>query len=285
MVNKGGSVRPITIPFSEMYKQTRGQANEIIRGEIPCPICSDRPVSNCICGYYRELYTIYSHVLPAKYRAIGLKGLQASEKSYLRMDLQARLYDELRANPDTGWAFFAPAGYSKTTCSYALYRRAIEVNLQAAWVRRPGGFGIDRPFLHNWGNSLSGPSPFGKVKPPELPYTAVWRKSVPDLLQQHFDFFNRGENKDLPKPEITVEKIEKAVSLGLKPRVFLEEIDKIKPSEFAVNQLYRIFDAIDRHNGQIVIDSNLSKQQFGNVFGDPIVRRVKENCIVKEFGF
>jgi hypothetical protein len=34
-----------------------------------------------------------------------------------------------------------------------------------------------------------------------------------------------------------------------------------------------------------VIDSNFSKQQFGNVFGDPIVRRIKENCIVKEYGF
>ena len=39
-----------------------------------------------------------------------------------------------------------------------------------------------------------------------------------------------------------------------------------------------------RHQGQIVWDTN-SKAQFLNIFGDMIARRVKEKCIMKEFGF
>jgi hypothetical protein len=271
--------------FKEMYDQTRDQAQQIAFGKTPCPICSTQPTSNCVCGFYRQLFTIYHHVLPEKYRLVQLQTLRASEKSHLRMDLQAKLYDELRADWNSGWALFAPAGYSKTTASYALYRQAIGANLKAAWTKHPGGYGIDRPFMYQPPSYVAGLLNPHKVKPPDLPYTGVWRKSVPDLLQQHFDFFNRGENETVPKPEITVERIEKAVALGLKPRVFLEELDKIKISEFAINQLYRIFDAIDRHNGQIVLDSNLSKVQFANLFGDPIVRRIKENCEVREFGF
>ena len=69
------------------------------------------------------------------------------------------------------------------------------------------------------------------------------------------------------------------------PRVFLEEIDKVKPSEFSINQIFRLFDVIDRNECQLVIDTNLSRQQFMDVFGEPIARRVKENCRIKECGF
>jgi hypothetical protein len=61
--------------------------------------------------------------------------------------------------------------------------------------------------------------------------------------------------------------------------------DKIKPSEFSINQIFRLFDALDRHQCQLVLDTNLSTAQFTDMFGEPIARRVKENCHVKEYGF
>jgi hypothetical protein len=202
-------------------------------------------------------------VVPEKYRDVRLSLLQPSPKSRLSLAEQATLYDELRANPNSGWAFFAPAGYSKTTCSYALYKYALADNMKRCHQTGKSEF-----VLHTNGRPA--------------PQCYVWRKSVPDLLQQHFTHM---DDRNAPKPGITVEKIERAKRDGITPRVFLEEIDKIKPSEFATNQLFRIFDAIDRHRGQIVLDTNFSRQQFLDTFGEPIYRRVKENCIVKEFGF
>jgi hypothetical protein len=205
--------------------------------------------------------------------------------SVMDFAVKDNLYDELRANQDSGWAFFAPAGYSKTTCSYALWKNAVFANLRKLWELDPTRCELwSSEFIPhpNGGYNQRGPN---KLRVPRI---FVWRKSVPDLLQQHFDRMNMGEGEDatfVPKPDISVENIEKAVRAGMKPRVFLEEIDKIKPSEYAINQLFRIFDALDRHKGQIVLDTNFSKEQFKNVFGEMITRRVKENCIVKEFGF
>jgi len=110
----------------------------------------------------------------------------------------------------------------------------------------------------------------------------VWRKSVPDLFAQ---IFARYDDKTAPQPDITVEKIQAAKNEGFTPRVFLEEIDKQKITEHTVHQMFRLFDALDRHKCQIVLDSNLSTQQFLSMYGEPIARRIKENCIIKEYGF
>ena len=278
---ENGYVAPAVFPLADMLKQTIGQADEIICGKVICPICVKQPVRDCVCQFYRELSGVYGRVVPAKYKPFLLCNLRPSECSRLPLAQQTALYDELRSNPDSGWAFFAPAGYSKTTCSYALWKRAVFVNLKRSWELFPRADLGAYEFIVHTGYRQDAPSP-------RIPRTYVWRKSVPDLLQQHFDRMNMGEGEDatfVPKPDISVENIEKAVRLGIRPRVFLEEIDKIKPSEYTVNQLFRIFDALDRHKGQIVLDTNFSKQQFQNVFGDMIVRRIKENCIVKEFGF
>jgi hypothetical protein len=224
---------------------------------------------------------IIKNTVPQKYRQVTLENLKPSERSRLSLDDQEALYAELLAKADSGWAFFAPAGYSKTTCSYALYRRAVWENFRLWWPQSNQYWAFD--YIPR--EMALGPPPTEWDH--RRPRIYVWRKSVPDLLQQHFTLFNHPGSDDeaRPQPDITVEKIEEAVRRGFKPRVFLEEIDKIKPSEFAINQIFRIFDALDRHRGQLVIDTNLSKQEFMDIYGEPIARRVKENCNVKEYGF
>jgi hypothetical protein len=253
--------------FDQMLKNTWSQRHDILSGKISCPICSlQKTPADCICQFYRELVCEQRRLVPEKYRDARLP-LTPSHLSQLPMLEQEKLYAEIQANSDKGWAFFAPAGYSKTTCSYALYKAAIAQNLAQSWRLFPRGSVEAYDSMKSVGL---------------VPRLYVWRKSVPDLLQEHF---SRMNNPEAPLPTITVEKIEKAVHQGMRPRVFFEEIDKIKPSDYAINQLFRVFDALDRHKGQIVIDCNLSKDQFREIFGDPIARRIKENCILKEFGF
>jgi hypothetical protein len=89
-----------------------------------------------------------------------------------------------------------------------------------------------------------------------------------------------------PKPRLSFDKIDKARRDGFVPRVFLEEIDKIKEgSEWNTNMIFTLVNAVDKHKGQLVIDTNLSKRQFMDRFGEAIYRRVKENCNMKEYGF
>jgi hypothetical protein len=204
--------------------------------------------------------------IPEKYRDVCLKKLQPSAKSRLPLDEQAKLYNDLMEHTNEGWAFFAPAGYSKTTCSWGLYKYALAYNFTR--IEQLGGGRYE--WVVNEGRRQA-----------YYPPCYVYNESVPEWItriQASWD----GE----PKPRLTFEKIKKARQDGFKPRVFLSEIDKIKEaSEWNLNQIFMLFDAIDKHKGQLVFDSNLSKQQFVDRFGDAIARRVKENCNIREYGF
>jgi hypothetical protein len=108
-----------TPTLTEMLKQTLPQANQILRGQTPCPICSLQPMKWCVCYVYQELIKHYRDI-PEKYKPVQLTNLKASEKSRLPMIQQTELYDEMRTNSTSGWAFFLPAGYSKTTFNCAI---------------------------------------------------------------------------------------------------------------------------------------------------------------------
>jgi hypothetical protein len=231
---------------------------------------------------FLEIYLPFiKRTIPVKYQGFRLVDLQPNKKSRLPLEEQQKLYDEMREHPLDGWAFFAPAGYSKTVSSTVLYRKAVEANLLKWW---------NELYIKNdyqafeWRNVSPGSWEWHHPTP-QVPRIYVWRKSVPDLLQQHFDMFNAEDRSEVAKPDITAEKIQEGLNKGLTPRVFLEEIDKVKPSEFSINQIFRLFDVIDRNQCQLVIDTNLSRQQFLDMFGEPIYRRVKENCRMKEYGF
>lgn len=116
---------------------------------------------------------------------------------------------------------------------------------------------------------------------PGYPLCYVYQVSVPEWIARIQASWDGG-----PKPRLSFDKIKKARQDGFTPRVFLSEIDKIKQaSEWNLNQIFMIFDAIDVHRGQLVFDTNLSKRQFVDRFGDAIARRVKENCNIREYGF
>jgi hypothetical protein len=70
--------------------------------------------------------------IPAKYRDVRLSKLEPSTKSRLPLEDQRKLYEDVNAHRLEGWAFFAPAGYSKTPVSWGLYKYALFDNLLRA---------------------------------------------------------------------------------------------------------------------------------------------------------
>jgi hypothetical protein len=217
---------------------------------------------------YREMKAACEEIIPLKFRDVRSSELKPSPKSRLPLEAQAKLYADINAKPLEGWAFFAPAGYSKTTCSWALYKHALWKNLkwaiqsgQQEWVRHD-----DSRHVQYWTPCY------------------CWHVIVPEWLAQIQASWDE-ESRVLP-PALSFDKFPKAEKQGFRPRVFLEEIDKCKEgSEWATNQFFMLINAVDKHKGQLVLDTNLSKRQFLDRFGEPIYRRVKENCNVREFGF
>ena len=206
--------------------------------------------------------------IPEKFRDVN-QFLKPSPKSRLPLEEQAKLYHEITQEKkwNEGWAFFAPAGYGKTTVSWLLYKYAIRENLaRALWTGKS-------EFTYNDGGR--------NVRNYFACY--CWHIVLPEYLQQIQASWN---DDSIERPKLIFDQFPKATRDGFRPRLFLEEIDKVKEgSEWANNILFTLFNAVDKHKAQLVFDTNLSKQQFMNRFGEPMARRVKENCNMREWGF
>jgi hypothetical protein len=204
--------------------------------------------------------------IPEKFLWVN-QNIQPNSQSRLSLEEQAKLYKEIVQDKkwNEGWAFFAPAGYGKTTTSWLLYKYAVRQNLIHSL--KSG----EREFTLGWQR--------------EHGYTPCycWHIVLPEYLAQ---IQASWTDETVERPKLIFDKFAKAKEQGFRPRLFLEEIDKVKEgSEWANNILFNLFNAVDKHKAQLVFDTNLSKQQFMNRFGEPITRRVKENCNVREWGF
>ena len=97
-----------------------------------------------------------AEIIPAKYREVRLTQLQPSKLSRQPFEDQVQLYKDVNEKKLEGWAFFAPAGYSKTTVSWGLFRYALFENLRTAlwtgkeeFVRRGYMDGPRGPPIHS----------------------------------------------------------------------------------------------------------------------------------------
>jgi hypothetical protein len=262
-------------------------ATRIGWGEIPCPICGSSDMKNCqekqilvsatnpgklsyknhtcTCVFYKLYVADIKGKVPLRYQQGSLKSLQPSEKSMLSRAVQIDLIKELQANPDNSYAFFGPAGTSKTTYALALYKQVIFQMHRDRWM--------------------------GTAKESWDKDNYCWRIAAKQLLEQHHDYAtNRSrtnENGDFiagaSTPMVTRQKIDKAVAKGFRPRLFLEELDKVKSTQFRLDTLFEIVDGLYEQKGQLVINSNMTPTEFSATFGSAFERRLAEMCTVKDF--
>ncbi len=191
-------------------------------------------------------------VVPAHDRAVAnLATLAPTSRVAHRVsiDRQAKIIEWIKAKPSASCVFSGPAGSSKTTWAIAMYR---EMLWQDANFYR---FNQD---LH-------------------LRDEAVWHLSAAELFRQHH---LSATSRDAPEPDVTLRRILKLASKPWadrrKPRLFLEEIDKVSLTDFKRNVLFELVDAIYGAEGQIVITSNMSREEFSTSMGAPVARRLRE---------
>ena len=257
-------------------------AHAVGTGEIRCPICDRnddfmsvnirRELRNengetryyeegrCECELYRTFWRKFCKAVPAHDRHINLGHLAWSDKSKLPRHVQEKVIRDVKANPDASYAFFGPAGTSKSTYAVALFSDVLLKHVQ------------DTCKIPIW-----------NVRD-KMISDCVWRVSAKTVLEQFV-----AEATGDGHPIVNRAAIAQARRAGYKPRLFIEEIDKVKYTDFKVNAIFELIDAIYENDGQLVFNTNLPLPKFGALFGDEvgpaIVRRVGELCTGTVFDF
>lgn len=199
--------------------------------------------------------------VPPLYRDFRLKLLQPSNKSRVPLKRQQEILDMIRANPGGSYAFFGPPGTSKTTICTALFIHMLELFLESPQAARSQA----------------------------IKYFPIIRISAKALLDQFTDYAMHKhdildpDSGELPvsMPVISRERVVHWTNTEIvRPHLFLEEIDKIKETESRRTNLFEVVDAIYEHKGQLVVNTNMTPAEFGQVFGPDFARRIGEMCTV-----
>ena len=92
------------------------------------------------------------------------------------------------------------------------------------------------------------------------------------------------------EPYLCVATIQRAVEEGLRPRIFVDELEKVPTySQFVWAKVSEFFDALyrltDRDSKalQLCVASNLSRSEFEQFWGAAILRRLQELCVMMDF--
>lgn len=110
---------------------------------------------------------------------------------------------------------------------------------------------------------------------------SVWRVNATELMNQTVAWsLEQGkEFKDWKKnPVVTPQKIALAIKDGYRPRLFLDELDKVAATDFKLSGICDLVDLIYAAEGQIVATMNKSSEELAVKWGSDeagtIVRRI-----------
>lgn len=206
---------------------------------------------SCPCRKYKAYKYLISK-LPPHDQHIRLDTLAPSPKSCMPEYLQVEKIAEVKANPDKNWCMFGPARWSKSTFSIAMYERAVKIQLEKCFKK--------------FGRNI--------IEAIDQGHFPVWWVSASTLIDAtqayHYD--------DGPEPVVTVNKVNRAKANGWKPRLFVEEIDKIGTlTKDRMKHLWDIITAVFNNGGQLVFTSNLTPEQFEAEFGSDIYGRAMDD--------
>jgi len=265
--------------LDEPLPNTIPNAARVAKGLEPCSVCGDRGdlrrirtgvttgaidlrEYGCPCQKFKAYIHLLNRDVPEHDRHIRFNTLAPSERSFMPLDLQERLIDHVKANPEKNFSFYGPAGWSKTTLCLALWDYAVREELDKAFVRCGSS-------ILEWAKSRG---------------CSVWRVSAKRILRELSEYENHDYSEERPpEPVVTEQRIRSVARNGYRPRLFIEEIDKIgNLTKARLNSLFELIQAVHAENGQICLNSNQSIPEFEAAFGADVFRRLSEpeNSIV-----
>jgi DNA replication protein DnaC len=84
----------------------------------------------------------------------------------------------------------------------------------------------------------------------------------------------------LTGPTVSPARIKRVKQANKVPHLFLEELDKFNMTDFRRAAIFDVINAMHECKGQIVLNSNLSWDEFEQTFGTAFSWRIAENCYV-----
>lgn len=242
---KPGNLREIYIPHAGVT-----QPDFTVRYPVACP-----------CRFAEAIWQHWAGakaMVPPRYRSVRLRTLKPTKLSRMPLEQQEVYILALKENPDDSYLLCGPSGYG-TTYLTALLSRALSL-----WADR-------------------------KYQDSTLPM-AVFRVRAQTLMEEltawetrkgslvHNPETGHMEEAQTKIPTVTADTIRAVVKAGLRPSLFLEELDKISISAYKLSKLFDILDTVYEANGQIVITSNMNRLELETYLGDrigpTIIRRV-----------
>jgi hypothetical protein len=261
----------------EMPALAKGEAEAIGMGKQVCSRCGGKRTvplwavgsttglrapwkTPCNCRDFQRFFPKWNAMVPFAYRSFRLHNLAPTANSIVPMGIQQGIIDDLKTYPDRSCLFVGPPATSKTVYSTCLFEHAL------------------REWVFKQGVELGG-----------LP-EACWYVSAYDLLQQAHDYaiqrettytdeFGNNVRREAKEPLVTVGKIRKAVAAGLKPHLFIEELDKVPTvTEFRGSTIFELIKEMDAQGGQIVVTANKTAKELEQMYsvkdGAALVRRL-----------
>jgi hypothetical protein len=229
-----------------------------------CPMCGNSrqqliPVKGATTGIYVlkpawcncafvGLFWRHWRKVPLRYRDVRLASTQPSTLVNMPLPKQAAIQKIIKENWEKSMLLEGAAKTGKTHLMMGLYRAALEGRIPNYVNYKPGAV-------------------FG-----------VWRVNTSVWLEELVRDSMAGRDEDLPIPELTERKVTQTAQAGFKPKLFLEEIDKFKPSEFKLIRLFEIVNSVYEAGGQVVATSNTPAAQlateWGARYGETTLRRI-----------
>jgi hypothetical protein len=148
--------------------------------------------------------------VPERYRDVRLKTLAPSTAIRMPLAAQAAMIAIVKANLHKSMILYGPAKTGKTHLALAIYRDACaDSAIRLCRSTGEGGF-------------------------------ATWRVNTSVWLEDVIRWETRDKKDDsIDPPAFSEKSIESAAKAGVRPRVFLEEIDKFKVSELQAHSTLR----------------------------------------------
>ena len=195
-----------------------------------------------VCGR-REHVQVNLNLIPERHRQHRLNSLQPVTRADWPIPpaQQRELISRIPRLLDIhGWLMCGPPGLGKTT-----YAAAAVIDAMTAGALQPGA-------------------------------TKVFVVNVPDWLpkMQEYDCRDFANENYLQPPEPSIRSITGDADCGVKPILWLEELDDFVPTSTRLGYLSRLIDAVYRANGTIVSTSKMTKSELKSHLGDSIYRRL-----------
>jgi hypothetical protein len=211
--------------------------------------------------------------IPPKDRFADLKTLEPSTQSQMPVALQTEILETMRkqdfaccrANGRVhGWAFFGSAGWSKSTLCTAWFAQYARVNV----------IDIDQ-MRSNRGLREVIDFPRGRFA------ECMWRMNALNLIDENLSWQHRDfADKSAKHPRVSSAWVEALASMSIYPCLYLEEVDKVRTDKTKLDILFDAINSLYNYNGVLLLNSNLTKQEFASQFGPEFARRIGEMCNV-----